>query len=147
MAATGYTPIQLYASTSAGVSPSAANLNNTNGAELAINITDGKLFYKDNTGTIQTIATKASAAISLPLSVSDGGTGQTSASAAFNALSPVTTAGDLIIGNGANSATRLGIGANTYVLTSNGTTATWAAPASSGATKGQAITFSLIFGL
>lgn len=61
------------------------------------------------------------------LPIANGGTGETTASAAFNALSPVTTTGDLIIGNGTNSATRLAIGANTYVLTSNGTTATWAA--------------------
>ncbi len=46
------------------------------------------------------------------LPVANGGTGQTTASAAFNALSPITTAGDLILGNGANSATRLAIGAN-----------------------------------
>jgi hypothetical protein len=56
-----------------------------------------------------------------------GGTGQTTATAGFNALSPITTTGDLIIGNGTNSATRLGIGTNGYVLTSNGTTASWAA--------------------
>ena len=61
------------------------------------------------------------------LPIGNGGTGQTTASAAFNALSPVTTTGDLIIGNGTNSAARLAIGANGYVLTSNGTTATWAA--------------------
>ena len=61
------------------------------------------------------------------LPIGNGGTGQTTASAAFNALSPVTTTGDLIIGNGTNSATRLAIGANGYVLTSNGTTASWAA--------------------
>ena len=61
------------------------------------------------------------------VAIANGGTGQTTASAAFNALSPITTAGDLIIGNGVNSATRLGIGANGYVLTSNGTTASWAA--------------------
>ena len=66
--------------------------------------------------------------------IANGGTGQTTASAAFNALSPITSTGDLIIGNGTNSATRLGIGANTYVLTSNGTTASWAAPASSSLT-------------
>jgi len=57
--------------------------------------------------------------------ISFGGTGQTTASAAFNALSPITTTGDLIIGNGTNSATRLGIGTNTQILTSNGTTASW----------------------
>ena len=63
------------------------------------------------------------------LAVANGGTGQTTASAAFNALSPITTTGDLIIGNGTNSATRLAIGSNGYVLTSNGTTASWAASA------------------
>jgi trimeric autotransporter adhesin len=68
------------------------------------------------------------------LPILNGGTGQTTASAAFNALSPVTSTGDLILGNGANSSTRLPIGANTYVLTSNGTTATWALPTGSGAT-------------
>ena len=41
---------------------------------------------------------------------------------------PMTAAGDLIVGGTSGAATRLGIGANTYVLTSNGTTATWAAP-------------------
>lgn len=61
------------------------------------------------------------------LPIANGGTGQTTASAAFNALSPVTSVGDLIIGNGTNSATRLGIGTNGYILTSNGTTASWAA--------------------
>jgi hypothetical protein len=61
------------------------------------------------------------------VAIGNGGTGQTTASAAFNALSPITTTGDLIIGNGTNSATRLGIGTNGYVLTSNGTTATWSA--------------------
>jgi hypothetical protein len=61
------------------------------------------------------------------LGIANGGTGQTTASAAFNALSPITTTGDLIIGNGTNSATRLGIGTNGYVLTSNGTTAAWQA--------------------
>ena len=59
------------------------------------------------------------------VAILNGGTGQTTASDAFNALSPITTTGDLIIGNGTNSATRLAIGANNYVLTSNGTTASW----------------------
>ena len=61
------------------------------------------------------------------VAVANGGTGQTTASGAFNALSPITSTGDLIIGNGVNSATRLAIGTNGYVLTSNGTTATWSA--------------------
>ena len=61
------------------------------------------------------------------VAIANGGTGQATASAGFNALSPVTTTGDLIVGNGTNSATRLGIGTNGYVLTSNGTTAVWQA--------------------
>ena len=70
--------------------------------------------------------------MSATLAIASGGTGQTTAIAAFNALSPITSTGDLIIGNGANSATRLGIGTNGYVLTSNGTTATWAASSGGG---------------
>ena len=66
------------------------------------------------------------------VAIANGGTGQTTASAAFNALSPITTTGDLILGNGTNSATRLAIGANTYVLTSNGTTASWQAASGGG---------------
>jgi hypothetical protein len=64
--------------------------------------------------------------------IANGGTGQTTAAAAFNALSPITTTGDLILGNGVNSATRIAIGANNTVLTSDGTTASWVAAASAG---------------
>jgi len=73
------------------------------------------------------------------VTIAQGGTGQTTAATAFNALSPITTTGDLIIGNGTNSATRLGIGSNGYVLTSNGTTAAW--QASGGGSSSQANAF------
>lgn len=56
MAASGYTPIQLYYSATATNVPLAANLA---AGELAINTADGKLFYKDSSGTVQTIASKA----------------------------------------------------------------------------------------
>lgn len=68
------------------------------------------------------------------LPIANGGTGQTSASSAFNALSPITTTGDLILGTGVNTSGRLAIGSNNYVLTSNGTTASWAASAGGGVT-------------
>lgn len=68
MAQTGYTPIQLYFSSTATNAPIAANLVN---GELAINITDGKLFYKDNANAVQVIGWKVVPATA-------GGTGQTS---------------------------------------------------------------------
>ena len=84
--------------------------------------------------TLNQNTTGTAANVTGTVAIGNGGTGQTTASAAFNALSPITTAGDLILGNGTNSATRLGIGANGYVLTSNGTTASWAAASSSSGT-------------
>ena len=76
-------------------------------------------FNQNTTGT--------AANVTGTVAIINGGTGQTTASAGFNALSPIIATGDLILGNGTNSATRLGIGTNGYVLTSNGTTASWAA--------------------
>jgi len=68
MAQTGFTPIQLYSSSTATNVPLAANLAT---GELAINITDGKLFYKDNANAVQVIGWKVVPATA-------GGTGQTS---------------------------------------------------------------------
>jgi len=53
MAQAGFTPIQLYFSTTAAAVPTAGNLAN---GELAINITDGKLYYKNNSGTVTLLA-------------------------------------------------------------------------------------------
>jgi len=68
MAQIGFTPIQLYSSSTATNVPLAANLAT---GELAINITDGKLFYKDNAAAVQVIGWKVVPATA-------GGTGQTS---------------------------------------------------------------------
>lgn len=94
--------------------------------------------YADLAGAIPTWnqnTTGTAAGLSATLAIGSGGTGQTTAGAAFNALSPITSTGDLIIGNGTNSSTRLAIGANGYLLTSNGTTATWAAAPAAGVTS------------
>ena len=72
MAQTGFTPIQLYSTATAAAAPGAGNLiNSTLGSELAINITDGKLFYKDNANAVQVIGWKVRPA-------NAGGTGITS---------------------------------------------------------------------
>ena len=93
----------------------------------------GALTGNASTATSATTATTAGN-VTGTVAIANGGTGQTTASAAFNALSPITSTGDLILGTGVNSAGRLAIGANGYVLTSNGTTASWAA-ASGGVTQ------------
>jgi hypothetical protein len=97
--------------------PTSGNLTNCTGYTYANLAGTVPTWNQNTTGT--------AAGLSATLAITSGGTGQTTASAAFNALSPITTTGDLILGNGTNSATRLPIGANTYVLTSNGTTAAW----------------------
>lgn len=56
--------------------------------------------------------------ISGTLPILNGGTGQTTQTAAFNALSPTTTKGDLVVSNGTNNI-RLPVGANTFVLTAD----------------------------
>lgn len=64
MAQSGYTPILVYASGTTGNTPSAGNLtSSSSGAELALNYFDGKLFYKDNAGVVQVLATKATGTI------------------------------------------------------------------------------------
>ena len=55
MAQTGFTPISLYYTATAAATPTAGNLV---AGELAINTNDGKLFYKDSAGVVQTIASK-----------------------------------------------------------------------------------------
>ena len=65
------------------------------------------------------------------IGISYGGTGATTKTAGFNALSPVTTLGDLIYGDGANSNARLAgnTTATKLFLTQTGTGTVSAAPA------------------
>jgi hypothetical protein len=64
------------------------------------------------------------------IGINRGGTGQTTASTAFNALSPITTLGDMIYGSAANTASRLAgnITATPMFLRQTGTGAVSAAP-------------------
>jgi hypothetical protein len=112
-------------------------------AITALTGTQTSAYYLRSNGTNATLSALSAADLTGTVAIASGGTGQSTASAAFNALSPVTTTGDLIIGNGANSATRLAIGANGYLLTSNGTTASWVAAPASGVTTFSAGTTGL----
>ena len=106
MSATGYTPISLYYSTTAAAVPLNTNLAN---GELAINITDGKLYYKDNGGTVRLLASNGTSA---PVTTfSAGTTGFTPSSATSGAI---TLAGTLAPTNGGTGLTTLATGSLTY---------------------------------
>lgn len=73
------------------------------------------------------------------LPLGNGGTGQTTASAAFDALDPFTTKGDLITTTNGTNNTRLGVGTAGQVLTASTTAATglaWATSAGGGGSPG-----------
>ena len=108
MAQTGYTPILIYSSSTTTNAPAAGNLtNSTLGSELAINITDGKLFYKDNANAVQVIAWKVTPTTA-------GGTGLTS-----------YTAGDTLYYASGTTLSKLAIGASKTIMTSSGTAPQW----------------------
>ncbi len=136
MSQTGYTPIQLYHTSTPATVPSAGNLTD---GELAINIADGKLYYKNSSGVVTLLASAAGALGTVTsVGVSGGTTGLTASG------SPVTTSGTitlggtlavtnggtgvttippyhLIVGNGTLPVQNISPGATGEVLTSNGT--------------------------
>jgi hypothetical protein len=59
MAATNFTPISLYYSTTAAAIPSAGNLV---AGELALNTVDEKLYFKNSAGTVKLLASNATSA-------------------------------------------------------------------------------------
>jgi hypothetical protein len=105
MSATNFTPIQLYRSTTAAAVPLAANLS---AGELAINITDGKLYYNDG-GVVKLLASNA--ATTNVTSITFGSTGLTPSTATSGA---VTVAGTLVVGNGGTGLTTITAGRILY---------------------------------
>lgn len=97
MAATGYTPISLYYSTTAAAAPVAGNLVN---GELAINITDGKLYYKDNAGVVQLLAQKGFGTVTAVSVASANGFAGTSSGGSTPALTLSTSITGMLKGNG-----------------------------------------------
>lgn len=84
------------------------------------------------------------------LPIANGGTASTTASTAFNALSPMTTGGDIIYGGASGAGTRLANGTVGQVLTSGGTTVapTWTTVGGTGTVTsvGISVPGSSIFG-
>jgi hypothetical protein len=133
MSATNYTPIQLYRSTTAAAVPLAANLA---AGELAINITDGKLYYNDS-GTVKLLASNGASSPVLSFQTSLGGltpstatTGVVTLAGTLNTSSGGTglttyTAGDLSYYASGTALTKLAIGTAGYFLSSSGSAPQW----------------------
>ena len=100
---------------------------------------------------ITTTGTLAVTYSGVALPILNGGTGQTTQTAAFDALAPTTTKGDLIVSNGTDNV-RLPVGTDTYSLVADSTQATgvrWSASAGAGVSQiiaGTNITISPVGG-
>ena len=110
--------------TASGPGSVAASLVATSNATLT---TLSALTTASSLASVGTITSGTWSATTIALN--KGGTGQTTKTAAFDALSPMTTQGDLILGGASGTGTRLAIGATSgNVLKTNGTTASWGLP-------------------
>jgi len=80
--------------------------------------------------------------------ISRGGTGAATKSAAFDALSPMTTGGDLIYGGASGTGTRLANGTSGQFLKSNGGTnaPSWATTGSTQAVTSKTANYTLVAG-
>jgi len=145
MAQTGYTPIQLYHSTTGTNTPSAGDLVD---GELAINTADEKLYFKNSSGTVKLLASTAGASGD----VAGPGSATDSALAAFDGTTGKLiknanlTANNVLLGNGTGAPQVVAPSTTGNVLTSDGTTWASQAPAASGVSAGKAIALSMIFG-
>ena len=82
------------------------------------------------------------------IAVANGGTGATTKSAGFDALSPMTTSGDLIYGGASGTGARLAKGNNGTILSMENNVPTWLTSirATSGSTYNAAVGFSFLGG-
>ena len=104
MAASGFTPIQLYRSATPGAVPTAANLAP---GELALNTADQKLFFENASGVVVSIDTANGTVTSV--NASGGTTGLTFSGG------PITTSGTLTL-SGTLAAANGGTGQSSYAV-------------------------------
>lgn len=130
---TSYTDGQLLIGNSSGNTLTKATLTGTSnrltvtngGGSITLDISSSYVGQSSITtlGTIGTGVWQGTA-----VGIAYGGTGQATAAAGFNALSPMTTAGDIIYGGASGAGTRLAAGTTSQVLI-GGTTPSWGAVA------------------
>lgn len=98
MAQSGYTPIQLYYSTTGSAQPLAADLRY---GELALNVADGRLYYKDLSNTVQLLTAAGSGGGTVTsVSGSGGTTGLTLTGGPISSTGTLTLGGTLGFANG-----------------------------------------------
>jgi hypothetical protein len=96
--------------------------------------TSGQISLQSNGSTVLTmtasgVSVTGTLTASTALGIGSGGTGATTATAAFDALNPMTTTGDIIYESTPSVAARLPIGSTGQVLTVAGGLPSWAAAA------------------
>ena len=114
MSQAGFTPISLYYSTTAAAVPVNTNLAN---GELAINITDEKLYFKNAAGTVKLLASNATSAPVLSFQTSLSGLTPSTAT-----TGAITLAGTLGVASGGTGLTA-GTSGGVLAYTATGTLA------------------------
>lgn len=109
------------------------NIANAGAAGSTTNITIG------STAGTSTTTLNGTVNLANPLSIANGGTGQTTKATAYNALSPMTTTGDLEYEVSAGTAARLAIGTTGQLLTVVAGAPAWASPATNGTVTSVAL--------
>lgn len=152
MAASGYTPISLYYSNQTGHTPAAGDLVY---GELAINIYDGKLFYKDNTNAVKVIAGSGGSGVvagsNTQVQYNNNGVFGASSNLTFNGTTLTAntlnltnqltsqyggtglasyTAGDMLYYSSGTALSKLALGTLNYVMTVGASGPQWVAPTS-----------------
>jgi hypothetical protein len=120
-------------------------LNKTDTVAMSNRI-DFKLNKTDTTAMLSSYLKKNGTWSGTAIAIGKGGTGATTKSAGFDALSPMTTSGDIIYGGTSGTGTRLGKGSDGQVLTLASGVPSWATP-SGGAvhTIGEAYGGGIVF--
>ena len=126
MSASGFTPIQLYRTSTAAAAPTAGNLAD---GELAINLTDEKLYFKNASGVVKLLASNSGSLGSVTsVNASGSTTGLTFTGGPITSSGTLTLGGTLVVGNGGTgSGTAAGARTNLGVPANDGTgaTGTW----------------------
>lgn len=111
------------------------NVSAGTGSVTSVDVSGGTTGLTTSGGPVTTSGTITLAGT---LAIANGGTGQTTQTAAFDALSPLTTKGDLIASNGTDNV-RVPVGTNGYVLTADSSAASGIAWAAAGSARVVAV--------